>query len=321
MSLTIQQALAIGAAFRNEDLLEEVTGKGDHFKKGHIKALSPTDRKLCYRALSQIERASLNDFSPRSEPPAVDLTERVRDVTSAISDPIDTEDKSKPAWYKMPFIWIAKLVHSISLWFKNTFFGRISSDKLWNKVETYLNDVRLAHLRKDELSKDEGLLSKASEALETQAEEQKEFLEEFKILVEVREVLHFIDTIGAKDKKAKVLGLENFRADIQNTWIVGDINAGVIPTTNLKKVVKNEIDNASEEVQRYLNDLYTAAKSDDDNIEEVADLIQAAVTKLKSDLESEVVIGGKHHTHVKDADEHIKKLQDEYDLLTKKYPE
>lgn len=321
MSLTIQQALEIANTFRNGDLHVTVPNKGDHFNKDHIKALSSTDRKVCFRALSQIERAQLAAFSPDVKTPAVDLSERVKEITDAIAAPLSAEEKPKKAWYKRPFIWIAKLVHSIILWFKNTFFGRVSSDKLWNKVETYLNDVRNAHTKMEDLRKDKGLIQTANESLDQKAEEQRAFLKQFKVLVEVNETLHYINSTAAKDEKSKVRGLENFRAEIQKAWIVDNINADVIKTSDFKAVIVREVESASPEVQAYLNKLLVAAKSGDENTQEVADLFDAAAKKLSSDFKAQEVEGTKFHKQVQEAHDEFKKLKSELELLTKKYPE
>lgn len=317
MSLTIHEALHIGYAFRGENLQENVSGKGDCFNKEYIKHLSSADRKVCYRALSLIEKARLSDF----EGSAADLSDRVKDVTTAISVPIKSKDKEKSAWYEKPFIGVAKLVHSFCLGFKNTFFGRISSVKLLNKVETYLNDLRLAHIRIEELNKEsDGDICKAKEMLKTRAAEQRKFLEGFQILVDARETLHFIDVIAPKDKNAKVPGLENFRADIRNTWIIDDINADVIDVCNLKEVVENRIDDATEDEKKYLDELFKAAQSEEDNIGEIPGLIEEAVKKLQEDLKAQAVIGDEKCTNVKNANDHLKKLKDELNLLNQKYP-
>ena len=321
MSLTIQHALDIGAALRSEDLMIDIPGKGQHFDKDHVKSLSPADRKICYKALSVIERAQLNSFNSETKTSAVDLTDRVRKVTEAINTELPTDKTKKSPWYKRPFIWIAKLINSLILCFKNTFLGRISSNKLLNKVETYLNDYRNGHIRIEVLNRrDTGLVHTAKAKLGEEAVEQKKFLLSFKVLVEARDVLHLVDTIAAKECKSKAKGLENLRSDIQSTWIIDGINSDVIPTSDFKAVVVKQIESSTQEVQTYLDDLFEAAKSDDENSEIVADLFEAAVEKLKSDFERKTKEGSNLHSLVKEAHVNHKKLADELDLLTKKYP-
>jgi len=322
MSISIQLALTVGQSLRQETLMKEIPGKGVHFDKAYLKAMSPSDRKTCYKALSVIERARLSAFAPDAPESSEKMKDRVRQVTDAVSRDLSSEDTKLPSWWKRPFLLVAKCVHSFFLWMKNTFFGRVSSNKLWNKVETYLNDVRNAKKRTQLLTKGgDGLIAKAEQELARCSNSQKQFLEQFKTLVEVHETLRQIDMTMAKGKKSKVKGTENFRQDLQNAWIVDGINANVIPYTEFKNVIANIITKASHEVQMYLADLLDAAQSADDNEDDVIQLLTEAGRQVTEQMQEQFKVGDNQRQLVANAHKHLRELREERELLSKKYPE
>ena len=321
MSIPVQLALSVGLAVRNKELIRDIPGDGKHFDKNIIKLLPPTDRKVCYRALSAIERAQLSSFEPKEAATKHDLKTRLSEVTKAVGRPIQVKEGKTPKWYKRPFLWVARCVHSFVLWFKNTFMGRVSSQKLYNKVETYLNDYNRAQKRVALLTKAEGgLIVKAEQELERSVANQKAFLKSFNTLVEVHETLRLIDVTMAKSEKSKIKGMENFRQEIQDAWIVDGLNAKVIPYTQTKGVISKLISEASPEVQNYLKDLYIAAQGPEENTKNAIQQLQQAGLHVTEEMQEQFKVGNNHRAHVEKAKKHLTDLKSELELLTKKYP-
>lgn len=321
MSISIQLALTVGKTLRNDELKKDIPGKGKHFDESYIKALSPEDRKVCYRALNTIEHSQLSSFEPDASEDNEAMKQRVSNVTSAFNTPLEDIQEDVPEWYKRPFLWIADCVHSFVLWFKNTFLGRVSSRKLYNKVETYLNDFSRAQKRLVLLTADDGLIAKAEQERDRCVENQRKFLTSFKILVEAHEALRMIDLTMPKNDKSKIQGTENFRLKIKNAWIVDSYNADVIPCSNLKEVVNNIIGKASSDVQAYLKDLFNAAQAEDeDNEEEVIQLLGESGQRLIQEIKQQYKTGNMHRNNVKEATEQLSNLENECNLLSKKYP-
>lgn len=319
MNIPVQLALTIGQEMRNDALFKEIPGKGRHFDKNRIKALNLADRKLCYQALTAIEHAKLDDFN--SESPPENLSKRVREVTKAVTGKLSIHETPSPVWYKRPFLWIARCIHSLVLWFKNTFLGRTSSSKLHNKVETYLNDYNRAQRRIALLTADEGLITKAKGKLNQCANEQKAFLKSFKILLEVHETLRLIDFIIEKNEESKAKGTENFRREIQDAWIVDKMNSDVIPLTHFKEVIVREVSEKTQEVREHLKDLLKAAKQEDQNDEDVLNLLEQAGKRVTEKMKEQFKTGNQHRIRVEIAHKHLCELKGELELLLKKYPE
>jgi translation elongation factor P/translation initiation factor 5A len=312
MGLSMQQALTIGKAFRAEGLLVSKAEDVEQFNKTHIKNLSATDRKICYQALSNLDKAQLSDFEQENtdivqlDPDRVELIAK-----TIVEEPVSAEPK-KTGWYAKPFLWIAHKAHSFFLWFKNTFMGRVSTDKLWNKVEAYLNDVRVAEKRVKVLNEDNGEIAKAKNTTEEQAARQKEFLEaEFKTLVEAREVIIQIylgDTC-----------FQDCRRNLHKEWILDGFNEEVIPKQSFREVIIEAIEGADRNVQNFLQPLYNLAKDEDSNEEALREAFKTASETIKSEMASKVDEGEKLFAELKAAHKQQIKLESEARLLDLKY--
>lgn len=141
MAITIGQAINFCEMFRTEKLSEHGT-----FKKEHLKGLSRADRKVCMVALKKIEQAQLKDWDSSSKVASKKMLdpERLTEITQKIQEDPKAAKSKKTPWYKVPFIGIANAVNSVYLWFQNTFFGRISSKQLLDKVAMYCQDANNA---------------------------------------------------------------------------------------------------------------------------------------------------------------------------------
>lgn len=134
MNIGIVQAVNFCDIFRETSLSEL-----GHFKKEHLKQLTPEERKICMAALEKIEKGRLENWkSPENNESEKYLhPDRLTELSKKIALPPEISENKTVSSYKTPLIWIAKTVHSIFLWFQNTFLERISTARLLDKVDSF----------------------------------------------------------------------------------------------------------------------------------------------------------------------------------------
>ena len=146
MTMTIQQATTLASVFYTNPVLIE----GMKFKKAHLEQLCQADRKVCFKALKMLSSAKLPDWKKKEPAKKLD-DQRVADITAHVTNKPEASNEKKTVWYKAPFVAVAKLVNAVVLYIKNTFFGRISTNKLYNKVEVFRKEHDDAVVRVNKL--------------------------------------------------------------------------------------------------------------------------------------------------------------------------
>ncbi len=317
MSLTMDQAVQIGQTFRTDSLWTK-DSDGSHFDKPHIKQLSLSDRKVCARALDMLAHAQLNDWKSKKTGMESNV---ISDITTHIKADVPTVTEKKHAWYVKPFIWIAKQVHSFILGFENIFLGRVSSDKLWNKVEVYMQDYRVGKKRWKALEGSE--IKKAKNTTAEKADEQKDFIkDEIELLLAVQErLLKIATTVPQKeDSKQQMLSAMDFKKMVSDQWLVDGVTKDQVKVLNYKQTIadifKNEVNN---NVKVFFEDLIEAANDNDRPEDEVRQLYTEAWKSFQEAFNGKVDDGNAHKKAVTEAFNAQKALERESELLQKKF--
>ncbi|NGX43145.1 MAG: hypothetical protein K940chlam7_01436 [Chlamydiae bacterium] len=124
-------------------------------------AIPEKERKTYYEAFIAMKNATLSNWDPEKGPAGKISAERITELNDTLKTKIaafkapekegEAPKATEDSWYKLPFIWIAKLVDSIWKGFQNTFLGRISNEKLFLELTNHLTELKNAPGKKSEL--------------------------------------------------------------------------------------------------------------------------------------------------------------------------
>ncbi|MFQ5752038.1 MAG: hypothetical protein ACE5HI_08580 [bacterium] len=300
MSCSIQQAVQLATVFKENSL----AGTDHHFKRDHIKQLSPQDRKVCFRALKQLEKAKLSDWDKCDPKKKLD-DQRITDITECVKRTPKSNNNKKTHWYSAPFIGVAKLVSSFVLWFKNIFFGRVSTNKLYSKVAAYRQDWFNAEARYDEIQKG----SRGKPAI----------LKEDQDAIDAAQADHnAIENRLRTDLQAKRRVLsEIYVQNLDEDELREDTYA---KSRSLKEIVIEVLTERKPQIGDYFKDLKDVAGSDEAKDSEVIEEHNKAHRKVTSEIadlvkkELHTAIGNLDSLHSK-----WKKHKDEAELLKRKF--
>lgn len=315
MPLTMDQAVQIAQTFRTENLWSGADGEIQHFDKPLVKAFSPRDRKICARALDMLSHAQLpeweNDTSSLN-------SKRIESIIEQVTADIQEPEVKKHARYVKPFIFIAKFIHSLIVGFQNTFIGRVSTNKLWNKIEVHMQDYNVGVKRHKALSDE--LIDEATCRTNEAADAQRKFIEELIIpLVKVRTQLIFINAIAPSESEVtEVQTIQDLNQDILEKWLVKQ-TADVIGFMDFKESVLQVLNGQEDDVKEYLKELILAANNVNKKNEDVRKLHCEALKKFTKDFNEQVGPGNEHSITVKKALEAQTMLEKEADLIEKKF--
>lgn len=150
MTLSMTQAINFCKnTFQGDDCVVNPKLKNSPFDRRRLQRLPQEDRKIIAKALTMVGKAKkLSDVKKTSSIKKPLDEKRLEDITAKVKAalPSKTHEK-KTEWYKAPFVWIAKIAHSLFLGLMNTFAGRVSTQNLFDKVEAYRNDFEHAKTR------------------------------------------------------------------------------------------------------------------------------------------------------------------------------
>jgi hypothetical protein len=194
MAFSIDRAVDFCKVFRNPSLSAD--GK---FKEQHFKALNQDERKICLAGLDKVANAQLSDWDGTASDNQI-KSERLKEITDKITSITEKIESKDVEWYKAPFIWIAKTVHSFFLWFQNAFLGRISTKQLIDKVAVYYQDASSAQGDVDGVEKT--VLPAIESAIQSKLDDKTEIILKTNLsngLLEIYKLLFKIKSAGKSE--------------------------------------------------------------------------------------------------------------------------
>ncbi len=321
----LNAAVEAAKIFLNEDYVEN-TSNGPHFNRAHLKKLSAPDRKAYYNLLDMVEKATLPDLKNCVSSIPKELKTRLEDLSDAMHQDLVIKNDESPAWWKWPFVKIAKLIHSLAIGILNI-FGRVSTEKLFDKVEAYRRDYLEAEKKLKELigvDGNRGKIDQAYDAHKAALDKFENFIsDEYNPNFELIRVINRISREAPSDAMSDTRGLENIKWDAFDRWSTdSDDDAkrqirDALDVKSFKEVVAGIIE--SEPQNDELNELLAVAKSDDYSEEAVREIFKRFKGEV-IDLNNQLVKRGDQlHKEELGAWAKCQKRDHKADLLRQKY--
>ena len=129
-------------------------------------------------------------------------SKRFSEITTKILDTPKKSKSKKTAWYQAPFIWIAKIVSSLYLWFQSAFFGRITTKQLLNKIATYCQDANNAPHRIKTI--EDEILPEVNKLVSEKAQQKQKILQD-KLANGLLEVYKILLALKSEAKRESIM--------------------------------------------------------------------------------------------------------------------
>lgn len=309
-----------------DDLLLVNHPDGDRFDRSHLKKLSCADRKACATALDVIQNAAIDDYNRvPADSISEDFKNGVKQLKSNLFEEIPVANNESPSWWKLPFVKIAKWVRSLALGILNV-FGRVSTQKLFDKVEAYRRASLEAKTRLKELKGSNGLLQAAETAKEEALNKLFAHIED-----QINPHLQALRAVNCIQAEAPMQGganknSESLKFDLLNRWSTEENDdtktfiSESLKIRSFKEAVIEIIDSRRLELNSLLDDLYDAAYSSDKTDEDVREIFKSECDRLVATINDQLVRKGDDLSYARSAAlMEFVELEGEKTLLKKKY--